>query len=167
MALIPTGNQYKYTGKGPLDKKSLVSTFDDLLVGEPWGNYAYNGMVVGVGLDKDPEKNGVYYLYDPTVTSARGIPDYTVAENWHKLGTAEELSVLADRLSALEQGGVGGGVSQETLDEAIADAKTIRVSTIFELPNVGTVDTFYKCDDGITYTWNGTNYQKFAIHEIN
>lgn len=81
--------QYRYSGKGPFDAKSLVKTYAELLDSTTWtvdGTLvAYNGMIVSVWLDT-AENNGVYYLHDSTVTTTLGKPDVENSANWHKLG---------------------------------------------------------------------------------
>ena len=117
MAVLTTGTQYKYTGKGPFDVKSLVSTYDKLLLEDTWGGYAYNGMVVGVGLNTaDLTKNGIYYLYDSTVKNALGIPDVKNEANWHKLGTLAEIDAIAERVTSLE---TNGSIDENTVNSLI------------------------------------------------
>lgn len=91
MAITNIKNQYKFTGKGPVDSKTLVKTYADLLDVTTWtvdGTLvAYNGMIVSVWLDSTAENNGIYYLHDSTVTSILGTPDVTNSANWHKLGS--------------------------------------------------------------------------------
>ena len=111
---IKLTNQYSYTGKGPLDSKSLVKTYNDLISPSTWtvdGNIvAYNGMIVAVWLDKTtPENNGIYYLFDSSITSTRQSPDVTSGDNWHKLsgdvdlsGIQEVIDVLEDRVDTIE-----------------------------------------------------------------
>ena len=87
---ISISNQYKYTGRGPLDAKSLVKDYASLLNKSNWtadgtenGNIiAYNGMITAVWLNKDDTtKNGVYILFDPLVTTALKKPDVTNETN--------------------------------------------------------------------------------------
>ena len=99
MANIST--QYLYTGKGPFDAKQLVQTLQKLLDPTSYGNYPYNGMIVGVGLDPTPTNNGVYYLYDETVKNSRGTPDVTKRENWFKLPTIEDINVAVNNSNHL------------------------------------------------------------------
>ena len=115
MAVLNLSNQYKYTGKGPVDAKSLVKTYKDLLDSNTWivdsNIVAYNGMIVAVWLDKESaSNNGIYYLFDSSITSTRQSPDVTNAANWHKISETVDLSSIessiADysiRLNALEQ----------------------------------------------------------------
>ena len=68
-------------------------------------------MIVAVWLDKESaSNNGIYYLFDPSVTSTRQSPDVTNGANWHKISETVDLSGVensianhGDRLSALER----------------------------------------------------------------
>ncbi len=129
MALIESSNQYKYTGKGPLDKKALVATYAELLTWNTWvtksgSKTAYNTMVVGVWANReDPSKNGVYYLFDPACTSTIKNPDVTNAANWHKIAGVADLSAnfeeLASKVRILEVK-VNGTEEQEGLVTKVA-----------------------------------------------
>lgn len=108
MAIMKKADQFKYTGRGPIDAKSLVKTYDELLSIDTWtldGNLiAYNGMIVAVWLDKtDANNNGVYYLFDPSVTSAVKKPDVTNADNWHKLSGSVDVSGIQEVIDSLEE----------------------------------------------------------------
>jgi hypothetical protein len=107
--IISESNQYKYAAKGPLDAKSLVKTYNDLLYADTWQvdtdgrkvNGAYNGLITAVWLNKtDTSKNGIYYLYDAAVTSTLGIPDVTKASNWHKIAEVTEIADLTAKIVA-------------------------------------------------------------------
>jgi hypothetical protein len=112
MALIDISNQYRYTGRGPFDAKALVKTYSDLLKPETWsvtntlGNSivtAYNGLITAVYLDKeDTSKNGIYFLYDPEVTSPLKAPDVTLEANWHHLGQVEDIVALAQQIENIK-----------------------------------------------------------------
>jgi hypothetical protein len=107
MATIIDSNQYKYGKRGPIDAKAIVKTYADLLDPATWtindAIAAYNGMMTAVWLDKeDPSKNGVYFLYDPAVTSAVKAPDVTSKANWHKLSSLTELSGLTEQIAAIQ-----------------------------------------------------------------
>ena len=103
MAVSKTSNQLLYTGKGPLDYKSLVQTYTDLKNVATWTVVqdgkevftAYNGMIVAVWLNKaDSSKNGIYYLHDSSVVSGRGTPDVTIDSNWHKIAEVSDLEAF-------------------------------------------------------------------------
>lgn len=162
MAIIEISNQYKYSGKGPVDSKSLVKTFNDLCATDTWtsesgANTAYNGMIVAVWLDKDAtskeltDKNGLYILFDAQVTTTLKKPDVTVPSNWHKMcelsdiqGVASQLTTLsnaiddlADRVSAIE-------------DKSDIVVKDTRQS----FPETGEPNTLYvDLNGGKTYVW--------------
>ena len=167
----------------PLDSRMLVQYRADLINPETWvtktltSEAMFNGMIVAV--NRDGSNNGVYVLSDRTLVTQDNYNNYLEAvENnqetepyfsmWYRLAKLDELSDLSARIKALEEGGVGtGDVTQEELDEAIANAKEIRVSNTAELPNVGSKDTFYLCEkDGYTYTWDGEGYKVFAVREL-
>lgn len=115
MAIVSTTTQYSYTGAKPLDSKALVQTYAKLLSTDTWTsegkNIAYNGMITAVWLDKETvngesklsNKNGVYLLYDPNVTSTRGQePDVTHAANWHKFAALSDIPDMTAKFSAME-----------------------------------------------------------------
>jgi len=115
MAIVNTTTQYSYTGAKPLDSKALVQTYAKLLSTDTWTsegkNIAYNGMITAVWLDKETvngesklsNKNGVYLLYDPNVTSTRGQePDVTNAANWHKFAALSDIPDMTAKFSAME-----------------------------------------------------------------
>lgn len=137
MAIIGSSNQYKYTGRGPLDPKATVKTYADLLSEATWtitntsGNkvvIAFNGMITAVWLDKDADKNltdknGVYFLFDPDVGSALAAPDVTNADNWHKLADIADLTSLVNQISEIESELTG---VKTRLDALEADKVIIR-----------------------------------------
>lgn len=105
MAILKDSNQYKYTGRGPIDAKALVKTYADLLSTDTWlvdGKVAaYNGMVTAVWLDKEnADKNGIYFLYDPLVVSAIKVPDVTKESNWNKITSQIDVAILTNAISA-------------------------------------------------------------------
>ncbi len=133
MANITTN--YLYTGKGPFDAKMLVSTYAELYAeGTFPSGSAYNGMLVAVGLNKDdPSKNGIYYLYDSSVTTKFKSPTTTTEANWHKLVELSEIDSIKERIDALEaKGDTPAGITKEELDAAIEALRT-------EITNAGYV----------------------------
>lgn len=113
MAILKKTDQLTYVGRGPLDAKTAVQTFAELLDVSKWTAkltetdstfVAYNGMLVAVWLNKaDTTKNGIYLLHDPLVTSSIKKPDVTKEANWHKLAELSDLTVLAERLNTISE----------------------------------------------------------------
>ena len=158
---INSANQYRYTGKGPLDSNALVKTFADLISESTWQVVngsgkevitAYNGMVVAVWLDKDEnknltDKNGIYLLFDPAVVGTLGIPEVTNEANWHKL---VETSNLTSKLSAIDE-------RITALEEAESDVITYSYRSGF--PVEGEPNKLYvAADEGKTYIWLNNDY---------
>ena len=110
MATIQTPNQFRYTGKGPVDVKSLVKTYDELLNIETWttqqGSFnAYNGMITAVWLNKDDtDKNGVYLLFDAEVTNTIKKPDVTNPSNWHKFASIDDIAQISNQVQSIQEG---------------------------------------------------------------
>lgn len=153
MAVINTSNQYRYTGRGPFDAKSTVKTLNELYSTATWkasesSNVitAYNGMIVAVWLDG--ENNGIYYLHDSSVTSILKAPDVTKPENWHKLGEITNISLLEERIAALE--------------ELEANRTQNAVQTFAEksqFPTIGEPGIVYVAiDKSASYIWNEKDY---------
>lgn len=126
---------YLYSGKGPFDSKMWVKTYADLFAeGTFPSGSAYQGMIVAVGLNTaDTTKNGIYYLFDSTVTNTFRSPS-TAESNWHKVAELSELeklsdsiSTLAERIAALEAGegeDTPAGITEEQLSDAINALRT-------------------------------------------
>lgn len=133
MAILSSSNQYTYAGKGALDAKSLVKTYSELLSVDTWTVdgvvTAYNGMITAVWLNTvDTAKNGVYFLYDPSVTTARKTPDTTNEANWHKLAEFADLADISERLVAINTELTGIKTRLSTLE---ASKVTIRRNNDF------------------------------------
>lgn len=129
MAIMNKADQLRYTGKGPLDAKSLVKTYADLLNIDTWtatvngaaAFVAYNGMIVAVWLNKDDtSKNGIYFLFDPAANSAVKKPDIANEANWHKLAEISNFTDFAARLSTIE-------TNVSDIDDRIAALESITV----------------------------------------
>jgi hypothetical protein len=152
MAILNSSNQYIYTGKGSLDSKSLVKTYAELLATNTWTVdgvvTAYNGMLTAVWLNtSDTSKNGVYFLYDPAVTTARKAPDVTNEANWHKL---VEIDDLTSKLSAIDE-------RLTTLESEKSDVLTYGYRKDF--PSIGELNILYAAaDEGKTYIWFNDQY---------
>jgi hypothetical protein len=151
---IDKRDQLFYVGKGPLDAKSLVKTYAELTNPATWTVkvdnedtfIAYNSMIVGVWLNKeDPSKNGLYFLFDSSVTSALKKPDVTNTENWHKLADVDltdRLNTIDERLTALEK-----------------DSDVITYGYRKDFPGVGEINKMYiAADEGKTYIWFNDDY---------
>lgn len=118
MAVIKK-EQLLYTGRGPLDSRSLVTKYDDLFKDTTWKKsikaedgttqevcIAHNGMIVAVWRNTaDTTKNGIYFLHDTNVVKTTVDPDYTKVENWHRLDKSDngDISEVISRLTALEE----------------------------------------------------------------
>jgi hypothetical protein len=151
MAIMNKSNQLRYTGKGPLDAKSLVKTYSELLSISTWTTtvngtdtfIAYNGMIVVVWLNKeDTSKNGIYFLYDPAVTSAIKKPDVENAANWHRLAELSDFDNFEARLLALE-----------------ADTDVITYGYRVGFPSEGRAGKLYvAADEKKSYVWFNGEY---------
>ncbi len=154
MAIFPITDQYKHLGKGPLDAKSLVKTYADLTSADTWtveGQFiAYNGMIVAVWLNKeDASKNGIYFLYDASITTTLGKPNVANEANWHKLAEVSEFDI-EDKLLALES-------RVAALEEAESDILTYGYRSGFPIP--GEANKLYvAADEGKTYVWFNDDY---------
>jgi hypothetical protein len=161
MAIINYSNQYRYTKRGPLDSKALIKTYADLLDQNTWlidGTVAaYNGMVTAVWLNKtDTSKNGIYFLFDPTITSALKAPDVTNEANWHKLVELSELTDFANRLTSLETDLQDLGVRVKALEEE-SDVITYGYRSGF--PTEGEEGKLYvAADEKKSYVWFAGEY---------
>lgn len=166
---IYSSNQYKYSGKGPLDAKSLVKTFADLTNAATWyiknsaGKdvmTAYNGMITAVWLDKDEtkqltDKNGIYFLFDNGVTGTLKDPDVTNAANWHRLGGLSDLPGLNEQIIAIQ-------AELETVKDEIEDLQdsaTVVIEPGQSLPKLGLTGKLYVVlDEATTYVWYNGAY---------
>lgn len=160
MAILVNSNQYKHTGKGPLDAKLLVKTYADLLLTDTWTVEnkvaAYNGMITAVWLNKeDTSKNGIYFLHDPAVTSTLKTPDVTNEANWHKLGGLADLQALAEQIDGIKN-------SVETLQSTVEDLQesaTEIVELKSQLPETGVAGKIYVVtEEAATYVWCNSEY---------
>lgn len=147
-------DQLRFKGRGPLDAKSLVKTYADLLDSTTWtiedNLIAYNGMIVAVWLDKTaPANNGIYYLFDANVTSALKKPDVTNAANWHKISDKVDLSSIEESIENLE--------SRVSALEEEDKLHTYGYRATF--PEVGVDGHMYVAvDEKKTYVWFNNNY---------
>ena len=158
---IEITSQYSYTGRGPLDAKSLVKTYAELLLETTWHTEsgklsAYNGMIVAVWLNTDDtSKNGVYFLHDANVKSTFKAPDVTNPDNWHRLGGIENLSGLAEQIASIQT----ALEDAQTDIEELQDSATVVVDTNNELPRPGVAGKIYVVtEEAMTYVWYNNDY---------
>lgn len=154
-------SNYEVSIKKPLDARSLVKTYNDLLNKDNWvnangGPIVYNGMIVAVWLNTDdPSKNGVYFLHDSSVTNAKGTPDVTKESNWHRLGGIDNLPGLADQIASIQ-------TSLEQLQNEVGelqDSATEVVELFEQLPEAGKTGKLYVVtEDATTYVWHNGKY---------
>jgi hypothetical protein len=160
MAIAKSADQFRYTGKGPLDAKALVKTYAELLDTATWtidGKVAaYNGMITAVWLNKDDtSKNGIYFLHDVNCTSALKTPDVTVETNWHKLGGIENLPGLADQISAIQN---DLEKVKSDVDE-LQDSATVVMEFRSQFPETGLPGKIYVAmKEATTYVWYNGDY---------
>ena len=160
MAIVNTSTQYSFTGRGPLDSKALVKTYAELLSPATWDlengtRTAYNGMITAVWLNaEDPSKNGIYFLHDENVTSARKAPDVTLETNWHKIGGLDNFSGSADDLTALI-------LAVEENTKKLAGIETSVTDYVASI--IGTAGSGLKASNEISIAEDGT----LGIKELN
>lgn len=160
MAIAKSANQYKFSGKGPLDSKALVKTYAELLDTATWtidGKVAaYNGMITAVWLNKeDTSKNGIYFLHDINCTTALKTPDVTIEANWHKLGGIDNLPGLADQISAIQN-----DLEKVKSDvEELQDSATVIKEFRSQFPETGLPGKLYVAmKEATTYVWYNGDY---------
>jgi hypothetical protein len=104
-------------------------------------------MIVAVWLNKaDTTKNGIYFLFDPLVTTALKKPDFTLESNWHKIAEVSDLhaqlSSIDARLTALEE-----------------DSDVVTYGYRSGFPVQGEANKLYvAADEGKTYIWFNDDY---------
>lgn len=160
MAILKSSDQFKYTGRGPLDSKAIVRTYSELLSEATWTVdnkfVGYNGMIVAVWLNTaDTSKNGIYFLQDSAVTKPIDKPDVTNEANWHRLGNVESLDGLSGQIGELKL------ALKEARDdiEALQDSATVVVDTFDALPKPGVYGKIYVVTgEAMTYIWHNNRY---------
>lgn len=161
MAISQIELQYRYSGKGPVDAKSIAKTFETLLLPETWYNdagkvVAYNGMLVAVWLDPDKTKNGVYLLHDSAVTNIIKTPDVTNAANWLKLADMSELTAFANRLASVEADFKQLAERVSALED---DSDVLTYGYRSGFPTTGETGKLYVAvDEGKSYIWFDDKY---------
>ena len=154
-------SNYEVSVRKPLDARSLVKTYDDLLNIDNWVNtkgdsIVYNGMIVAVWLNTaDSSKNGIYFLHDASVTSAKGTPDVTKETSWHKLGGIDALPDLAAEVATLQE----ELEALKTDVDDLQDSATVVVDVFEKLPRPGLPGKIYVVtEDAMTYVWYNDDY---------
>ena len=161
-AINNSTSQYIFTGRGPLDAKALVQTYEELTTPETWlidgVTVAYNGMITAVWFDKNSDgtlsdKNGIYFLHDPEATT-RKAPN-PIAGNWHKLGGLNDLPGLADQVANIQT-----ALEEAQSDiESLQDSATVVVELKTELPATGVSGKIYVVtEEAMTYVWYNNSY---------
>lgn len=159
MAMVKR-DQLIYSGRGPLDAKSLVKTYKELTDIATWTQEvdgteifgAYNGMMVAVWLNKeDTSKNGLYFLFDSQVTSALKQPDVTNEANWHRINKGESTNELISRITSVETDLIA-------LRETVQELETVQSESFSKreiFPETGIVNKIYiALDEKKSYTWD-------------
>ena len=160
-AQIVTTN-YEVTVRKPFDARTLVTSYEDLLVKDNWLKsgtsqlIAYNGMIVSVADTSNVSKNGLYMLFDINCNTALKSPDVTVESNWLKIGDNSDISDLLERLSGIE-GEIEGIKSRLDALEKYSDVETIGYRVDFPVP--GTPNKLYiAVDEKKSYVWFNGDY---------
>jgi hypothetical protein len=163
--LVVDSNQYKYSGRGPLDAKALVKTYIELLKPETWlvemdgvtKSCVYNGMITAVWGDSDNSKNGVYFLHDSNIKTSGAQKNLNVEleSNWHRLGDIDALNGLSEQIAAIQR-------ELETVKSEIdelQDSATEVVELFEQLPETGKSGKLYVVtEDATTYVWHNGKY---------
>lgn len=161
---VSRNTNYEVTIKKPLDARSLVKAYDDLLLERNWLNasgnsIAYNGMLVAVANTTDTSKNGLYFLFDEKCTTALKSPDVTLESNWLKIGETSEVGDFVERLT--------------TINNELADVKNRLTELEAErthtysyrngFPTEGQQDHLYIAEkEHRTWIWTGGRYVHIA-----
>lgn len=153
-------SNYEVQVKKPFDARMLVPSYDDLLLKDNWVKdgtipIVYNGMIVAVANTTDTSKNGIYFLFDATVTGRKS-PDVTNEANWIKVGETADISDFAERVTAIE---TELASIKDRLDalETKSDVETYGYRSGF--PTTGETNKLYVAvDEGKTYIWFNEEY---------
>lgn len=153
---------YEVSIKKPLDARSLVKTYEDLLLESNWLNgsgksIAYNGMLVAVANTNDVSKNGLYFLFDINCTTSLKSPDVTVESNWLKIGETSEISDFVERLNQIDTDLADIKGRLDALEEKEPDVVTYGYRSGF--PTEGEANKLYvAADEGKSYVWFNDEY---------
>lgn len=115
---------YEPLKAAPFDARSLVQTKADLLAADTWVvngiAWVYQGMLVAVAKDENPDNNGVYMLI---------ADDYTLEESWRKYADARDVKALEEKIENIEISAEG--------------SVTVEVDEMIDLPKIGDSNTTY------------------------
>ena len=159
--MIARSTNYEVTIKKPLDARSLVKTYEDLLSESNWLNgsgnsIAYNGMLVAVANTSDISKNGLYFLFDINCTTGLKSPDVTSEANWLKIGETSDIGDLAERISQIDN-------DLSSRIDALEEDTTHTYGYRKDFPEVGQQNHMYIAnDEHRTYTYVGGRYLPIA-----
>ena len=154
---------YEVTIKKPLDARSLVKSYEDLLLESNWTHdgksIAYNGMLVAVANTTDTSKNGLYFLFDINCTSNLKSPKVTEEANWLKIGETSDISDLVERINQID---TELSDINDRLDALEADG-THSYGYRKDFPEVGQQNHMYIAnDERRTYVFVGGRYLAIA-----
>lgn len=126
---------YATTKRFPIDSRMLVTSIADLINPSIWITHStqstdslFDGLITAVNAG---EGSGIYYLVDRKAITQDNYDAYITALNsgtdvsqffsmWKKLGTFDEINLLAKRVLALEQKEeTSTGITQEEVTEQI------------------------------------------------
>ena len=162
--MITRSSNYEVSVKKPLDARSLVKTYEDLLLESNWLNssgksIAYNGMLVAVANTDDTSKNGLYFLFDINCTTTLKSPNVTNEANWLRIGDTSEISDLVDRIVKID---TELSDINDRLDALEAD-NTHPYGYRKDFPEVGQQNHMYiAADEHRTYVFVGGRYLPIA-----
>jgi hypothetical protein len=117
---------------------------------------AFNGLIVSVANTENPDKNGLYFLFDPNADpNAWEDPDVTNAANWHKIGENSDISSFTGRLTQIESDLAGFKSRLYSLEDKAT--QTYAERALF--PENGTEGKFYVAlDTQKTFIWVNGQY---------
>ena len=173
---------YEVTVKKPFDARSLVPSYEDLLLKDNWVKsgttqvIAYNGMLVSVANTTDVSKNGLYFLFDVNCTTALKSPDVTKEANWIKIGENSDISEFVERLSSIESQLASVEDRLTSLDNRLdaveasieeggaSTPSTVTVNKFSELPEIGEENIVYIVEEeNATYRWEADTSKYLCI----